>query len=181
MVLDARSPFLGIAMCVATTACGAGESGNGAVDAPAVEWPMSYATIAATDDDEVEWAIVQRVGEVMGADYRPRLLLELPVGVRTVYATWEVEAEVNNGGFEQYFLNTDGVLADEAVAGFQRIGATRAAALLELARQNRDDPDQLAALDDRFYTLDEPIQDLRIRYIRTHPQDFQPARGGRSP
>ena len=36
---------------------------------------------------------------------------------------WELEAEVNNGGFEQYYQNSSGDNADKIVVALQSIGA----------------------------------------------------------
>ncbi|HYF52228.1 MAG TPA: DUF4375 domain-containing protein [Planctomycetota bacterium] len=43
------------------------------------------------------------------------------------------QAEVLNGGFEQYFQNPDGELAPEAVKGFRAVGLPDAARLLQKA------------------------------------------------
>jgi hypothetical protein len=51
---------------------------------------------------------------------------------------WLLEAEVNNGGFDQYYFNTRGVLAESTVRALQEIGATETASLLEAA--NADVP-----------------------------------------
>jgi len=40
---------------------------------------------------------------------------------------WELEAEVNNGGFPQYFENSSGRIAPYAEAALRAIAATRAA------------------------------------------------------
>jgi hypothetical protein len=45
---------------------------------------------------------------------------------------WGLEGQVNNGGFLQYYANTDGEAAYEAVTALQQIGARRAA---EIVRQ----------------------------------------------
>ena len=42
---------------------------------------------------------------------------------------WTV-AEVENGGFAQYFLNTTGVMAPEALEGLKKLGSDKAAAML---------------------------------------------------
>jgi hypothetical protein len=54
-------------------------------------------------------------------------------------AHWCV-AEVLNGGFDQFFFNTTGVLAPEALAAFRAIGLVEWASLLEEAMQFFGDP-----------------------------------------
>ncbi len=147
-------------------------SDSGTERGETVEWNLTYDMISAVPDDEVEFHIVQRVSEAMGAGYEPGRVRQLPAGVRMVYSTWELEADVNNGGFDQYFANTDGALIDEAITGFRLIGANRTAALVERARSARGDRAALDALDGEFYELGEPVQDLRTRYIRGHPEAF---------
>jgi Domain of unknown function (DUF4375) len=46
----------------------------------------------------------------------------VPPAVGLIYAVHWCDAEVCNGGFRQFFGNSTGVLAPEAVRGFQAIG-----------------------------------------------------------
>ena len=46
---------------------------------------------------------------------------------RVFYITQALEMEVNNGGFSQFFFNSDGVFANELVSAFERINATKTA------------------------------------------------------
>jgi len=62
----------------------------------------------------------------------------LSAGFRAVYSTWWVEAEVNNGGLNQYFWNSSGEFARDAVAGFDRIGVPAMARLMERGIAIRD-------------------------------------------
>ena len=79
------------------------------------------------------------------------------------YPEWKIDilavhwtmSEVVNGGLEQYFSNSTGILAPEAVLGFQRIGKPELAAALQKAMSLLSDPyprerkargDRLAAL-----------------------------------
>lgn len=55
------------------------------------------------------------------------------------------EAEVNNGGFDQYYFNSDGELAVPTVNALKRIGAHRTAATLAAA--NAEFPDALPPAD----------------------------------
>ena len=48
---------------------------------------------------------------------------------------WELEAEVNNGGFEQYYHNSSGDNADKNVAALQLIGANLTADLVKQANE----------------------------------------------
>jgi Domain of unknown function (DUF4375) len=58
---------------------------------------------------------------------------KLPRRVVDLYSAHWCQSEVNNGGFYQFFSNTTGLLAPEAVAAFQAIGLVEWAALLREA------------------------------------------------
>lgn len=93
----------------------------------------------------------------------------------------EMEAEVNNGGWEQYFLNSAGDHAHDALRALDAIGATTAAGILREAMKvfGKDGPPadraarelhllaltarQRATLDrlsTRYYARAEPIADI---------------------
>ena len=52
---------------------------------------------------------------------------------KAIFAIWWLEAEVNNGGFHQYFWNSAGDNADIAFESLNKIGATKTAELLKQA------------------------------------------------
>ena len=80
---------------------------------------------------------------------------------------WLLEAEVNNGGFDQYYFNSAGELAIPTVTALRTIGAERTACLLAAA--NSEFPNSLPPVDRtmrqkkldeirevvRFYVLEE--------------------------
>lgn len=57
----------------------------------------------------------------------------VPVKAGHLFAALWCKAEVYNGGFHQFFFNSTGVLAPEALAGFRAIGLHDWAALLDQA------------------------------------------------
>ena len=92
-----------------------------------------------------------------------------------LYAGHWCQAEVNNGGFHQFFGNTTGILAPEAVGAFNAIGLLEWSSLLSEAMgffptpypreravrvhhlpradgRERAQWDPFAALDDKFYS-----------------------------
>jgi hypothetical protein len=52
---------------------------------------------------------------------------------RVFLCVWNLEAEVNNGGFEQFFVNSAGDNAAETPGALRQIGAAQAAAIAEEA------------------------------------------------
>jgi hypothetical protein len=99
---------------------------------------------------------------------------------------WMLEAEVNNGGFDQYYFNSAGDLAVPTVQALIDVGATNTASLLAAA--NSEFPNSLppadrnlrqqalekirdgarfGALEQEFYSGSEDLAALLAAYLRT--------------
>ncbi len=111
-----------------------------------------------------------------------------------VFSTiWAVEAEVNNGGFSQYFLNTSAESAPFVVEALRIIGAPDTAAICERAiavafpsglPESEDAirlaatefPDEvlekLEALDQEFFSYPHDLTELLFAYVSAHPEEF---------
>jgi hypothetical protein len=78
---------------------------------------------------------------------------------------WMLDAEVNNGGFIQYYSNSRGRLALATVQGLRRIGASETASILEAA--NKDVPAFPLPEDreERFRLLDQIAEVARFRAL----------------
>jgi hypothetical protein len=106
-----------------------------------------------------------------------------------------LEGEVNNGGFNQFYFNSSGQLADFAEDAFITVGAHKLADLVREANLTYDlvkndlekyndgtlesfsksyEGNPLNDLDDKFYELAEvePLSNLRIKYIRSNIEEF---------
>jgi hypothetical protein len=83
---------------------------------------------------------------------------------RLVLLVGELEADVNNGGFEQYLSNQGRRRARQALAALERVGARRTAALLAAALDAEATPREWDALDRRFYRVPEDLAVLVMRY-----------------
>ena len=105
-----------------------------------------------------------------------------------------MEGEVNNGGFNQYYWNTDDRYSEDAVDAFEFFSATDHAALMkkangirtheaEIMKQHQKqgtldafsesyDDSKLGPCDDEFYALTEDLSALRIAKIRESPELF---------
>jgi hypothetical protein len=118
----------------------------------------------------------------------------LSVPERTVYSVWWLEAEVNNGGFDQYFFNSAGDNAGDAAAALERIGAPRMAAIVRQAMRIFPDPGpsphrftrqeelehlsssrrkEFQGLDDAFYAYPEDLERLLAAYARANAAELQ--------
>ena len=157
---------------------------------------LDPATLRSIPDSEVEQAVLDYAYSKVENNYQRELEIvrSFPPGVRAHYITWIVEAEVNNGGFNQYYFNTDEKFAAEAVTAFEYFGASEHAALMREANNVRaaearemdrfkDEGtleafsesykhSKLGPLDDRFYKLSENLSQLRIARIRESPDQF---------
>jgi hypothetical protein len=130
------------------------------------------------------WDLVGPVADTVDIYGSPEKFLRtyarLPTRVGHLLAAHWCWSEVCNGGFHQFFHNSTGVLAPEALAGFRAIGMTEWADLLAQAMarfgttyprdraaraallprpvpgQRRRQWDPFDALDDRFFEPREP-------------------------
>lgn len=111
---------------------------------------------------------------------------ELEADARDIYVVGLLEGEVNNGGFSQYFWNTEGQHAAATVDVLKRIGARETASLLRRAMRlygapPSDDLDEwydrlervdsehehvLAELDEHFYEGADDLSVLVMKHLQ---------------
>jgi hypothetical protein len=127
----------------AARAAGLRETGFKLVSAfeePAEQWrrppeSVSIADMAAASDEEL-WSILYLalISRVNGsADEQYATVKRWTKGLQMLWATQLVDDEVNNGGFNQYFFNSSGQFAIEAVEGLELIGAHKRAQVVQRA------------------------------------------------
>jgi hypothetical protein len=157
---------------------------------------LTPAVLASIPDDKLEQAVMDFVDDKIGDDdeHAREIVGKLSPGVRALYVTWWVEAEVNNGGFNQYYWNKTGQFAADAVGAFEFFAAAKHAALmreangveaLEAERMKEFKKrgslqafsesykvSKLGPLDERFYAISENLSALRIAKIRAAPELF---------
>ena len=152
--------------------------------------------LASLSADDVADAVVQHVQLRVGEDWErePEVVRALPPGVRAIYTTWLVDAEVNNGGFNQFFFNSSGQYAGDALAGYELLGAEDYAAVmrgaiatyevererlapfyeehtLESFRESYDHT-ELGDVDQRYYALGDQIYNVWAGVVRARPELF---------
>ena len=117
---------------------------------------------------------------------------DLSASERVFILAWEVEAEVNNGGFNQFFFNSAGDRASATAAALRAIGAERMASIVDRAnslfpegppadrsvRQNfleGIDPDTelFEELDKEFYSYPDDLSALLYRFVTEHRSDIR--------
>jgi hypothetical protein len=105
-----------------------------------------------------------------------------------------LDAEVNNGGFSQYFFNSSGDLGLHAVDAARAVGAPEVASIVQKANAlfgkkgpdpDRDtrmdqlskiDPKALEELDNKYYKCSERLSELLPRFVAAHSKSFKPAK-----
>jgi len=124
---------------------------------------------------------------------------QLATSERVFLLIWELESEVNNGGFHQYFYNSSGALAPNVVDALKTIGAEATADIAQRALNAAnaitfwsDDADRQASvnqlssgarailedLDQQYYACSEDLTLLLYKYVAEHrtevraPSDF---------
>ena len=93
----------------------------------------------------------------------------------------KLEAEVNNGGFDQFFFNTNDEWNDILVSSAQTIKAFDIAEICEKAliiKAEYEGPEdgvieQLGECDDAFYKSKDNIESPCARYAREHRDQFK--------
>lgn len=110
------------------------------------------------------------------------------------YINQNLEREVNNGGFEQFFFNSSGDFAHETVESLRAIGAEHTAALVSEAISEFPEssvpkatatrralmlelwPDsansKCAQLDDLFFEYQDNLNSLNLAFVAAHRSEF---------
>lgn len=160
--------------------------------------PLTREIIAATtDDDDLRDLVCDEAFRLLG-DFKNEdaVMRRMPEGLRAYYAMFIMDGEINNGGFEQYYVNTDGSWEREALRCYEMIGAKQhvevvrkaiAIADSDLPGDERDrakgneeafasvyKDSELSKLNDAYYDVDEkdPWTPRLAAYVRAHPEQF---------
>jgi len=112
---------------------------------------------------------------------------------KNFYFNQNLEREINNGGFNQYFYNSSGDFAHETITSLRKIGADKTAVILQKAidqfpdstvpkdRTNRQEileqiedtaNEVWEQLDQAFYKYEDNLYDLNIEYIKQNRNSF---------
>ena len=112
---------------------------------------------------------------------------------RVIYFTFQLEAEVNNGGFYQFFYNAYGDISADLVASFEAIGAEQTAGICKKAvgvfdenlpadrTQRREFLDRtftdemsqvLSECDEEFYSQTDDLEKLNYQFIMKNKAGF---------
>ena len=94
---------------------------------------------------------------------------------RFVLAIEAMEREVNNGGWDQFFLNTDNKFNTVLVEALAKIGCPRTANIAQAAidAQSRGSEMDYEELDKQYFASAEPIADQVFEYIQIHANEVE--------
>jgi hypothetical protein len=98
------------------------------------------------------------------------------------------DAEVNNGGHDQFFTNSTGIVWKDALEGFVAVGAVERANILKEAakrmggnpsfdqNERSDQIDKFRAdfedLDSKYYELKDDFEQKVNKYVKENRKDF---------
>lgn len=112
---------------------------------------------------------------------------------RNFFFNQNLEREINNGGFNQYFYNSSGDYAHETLTSLQAIGANKTADILRQAidqfpnsivpkdRQERQNVlgqieakanEEWEHLDQKFYAYEDDLNELNLQYVKQNRASF---------
>jgi hypothetical protein len=107
---------------------------------------------------------------------------------------FQLDAEVRNGGFSQYYFNSSGELAAYAVEAAKAVGASKLAGIIQKANAlfGKEGPETdrgkrmeqlskinlsaLEELDQQYYKCSEHLSELLPRFVATNPAAFKPSK-----
>ena len=158
---------------------------------------LTFEILDSIPDDDLEQTVYDNIYEIIGDDYKNELnnVKKLTKGQQAIFSIWTLEAEINNGGFNQFYFNSSGQYAEMAKIGLKTIGAEKFSELTKRANkiysENKERLEEyddgtmesfsesyknnpLNDLDTEFYKLyeSEKIEELRIKYIRENTNEF---------
>ena len=112
---------------------------------------------------------------------------------KAFYFVFQLEGEVNNGGYSQFFFNSSGDFANETPAALREIGAGKMAEICERALavfggavpKNRDEREAmldnaitekideiLSQCDTEFYAYPDDLLELNYQYVMSNRTQF---------
>lgn len=153
--------------------------------------------IDTTSDENLLQVVFDNLSEKQPADYEKEYetLMSWNKSRQAIYMIWALEAEVNNGGYNQFYFNSSGQFYKHLPDALKLVGADKFADLTKRANdtfekenpkitQHQDgtlegfsksyDDNPLNKFDDEFYELytTENLQQIQVDYIRKHKTEF---------
>lgn len=121
--------------------------------------------------------------------------VDQPQPQKVFSAIWELESQINNGGFDQYFRYVEPASIAFATSALRAIGANACAAIVQRAQTHvfgsqlplsQDDSNerldalgddaqaQLNEIDQAFFAYPNNLTELLFAYVASYPETFGP-------
>ncbi|MDT3405630.1 DMP19 family protein [Mucilaginibacter terrae] len=157
---------------------------------------LTAGMIDSISDDDLPFDIFEKICNAMPQDLDEEIAVAaLNPPCQDLYLIFVFEGQVNNGGFNQYYYNTEGKFYKLLPEALRRIGAGLFADLTQQANRVYEanyhqinkfndgtlegfsksyDNNPLNEFDDKFYDLysEEDLQQLQANYIRINKHNF---------
>ena len=184
-----KPAILLIALCIFfISGCSNNSQGGASVEYEVVRFVVDEAVINTNDDFKVVEPVFWSVSIYDGEKQYEKDLEAFSLPQRYVFAIEWYMAEVNNGGHDQFYWNSTGIVWEDAMNGFQAIKAQINYEIIKESanmmggnpsknwdkRQNqleKFEPD-FSTLDDRFYESEAQMIELLLKYIKENAADF---------
>ncbi len=153
--------------------------------------------IDTTSDDNLLQVVFDNLSEQQPTDYKKeyQTVMTWNKPQQAIYMIWLLEAEVNNGGYNQFYFNSSGQFYKHLPDVLKLVGADKFADLTKRANdiyekenskitKHQDgtlecfsksyDDNPLNKFDDEFYKLYdiENLQQIQVDFIRKHKTEF---------
>lgn len=158
---------------------------------------LTAAMIAQMKENDVEWEVFLNIFNNMQGDERDEreIVKTMTAGQRAIYVSRRIQSEVDNGGFNQFYFNSTGELADMGEEAFRTLGSDKLADLMVQVNKKYDEiKDYLQQYNDgladsfsasyrgnplnefdkifRKLYQEEGLNTLRNKYIHGHLSEF---------
>lgn len=153
--------------------------------------------IDTTSDDNLLQVVFDNLSVKQPKDYEKEYetVMSWNKSRQAIYMIWALEAEVNNGGYNQFYFNSSGQFYKHLPDALKFVGANKFADLTERANstfekenpkitQHQDgtlegfsksyEDNPLNKFDDEFYKLyeTENLQHIQVEFIKKHKTEF---------
>jgi len=153
--------------------------------------------IDTTSDENLLQVVFDNLAEKQPADYEKKYetVMSWNKSRQAIYMIWALEAEVNNGGYNQFYFNPSGQFYKHLPEALRLVGANKFADLTERANKTFEkendkitkhqdgtiegfsksyDDNPLNDFDTEFYDLykTENMQQIQVDYIRKNKKQF---------
>ncbi|WP_346067328.1 DMP19 family protein [Sphingobacterium siyangense] len=198
MIKSMRTPIITIGIIIMIlNLFGCSERTKQNNNKPSIQTPLTEQIIDTTSDDMLLEVVYDNLFRKLSAAYDKEyeIVLSWNKSRQAIYMISRLEAEVNNGGYNQFYFNSSGQFATALPEALKLVGATKFADLTERANstfvkekskitEDQDgtvdgfsksyDNNPLNKFDEEFYKLNdvENLQKIQVDYIRKNKKEF---------